>query len=216
MQHRKITTTETTYAGESGHFTSEMVATVVRKDGTWARFGLGGWTAAAKGRLETGGPMVAGPYAYGFGLASCIDNHGGTAAERQRKLAAGTEFDVAEGDILEFDCMPGERFAVALKRSGRDVWLYLERVAAQVPETVRIYRFPAAASTFFTDRILAALRARFGFNTVGLDTVEGDGKYVVIPGDASEATKYQAVAYLDGIVVGFDITLRRLNQEVGQ
>ena len=83
--------------------------------GNYRRYGIGAVPRGASARKEQGGPMVPGPWAYVYGLSSVIDNHGGTGAERQRKLAEGTEHDVAEGDRLEID---GMTYALRIDRWG--------------------------------------------------------------------------------------------------
>jgi len=84
------------------------------------RFGVGLVAEGDEGRQEFGGPMVPGPWAFSYGLSVCIDNHGGTGAERQRNLAAGTEHDVNEGDIVEID---GHSFVIKVTRNGFEPYI---------------------------------------------------------------------------------------------
>lgn len=67
------------------------------------RWGVGAVPRGSEGRQVDGGPMVPGPWAYVYALSTVIDNYGGTAAESERKLAAGTEHRVAAGDLVEID-----------------------------------------------------------------------------------------------------------------
>ena len=107
-------------AGGPEHYLVDQVLTVIRRDGTWARFKLGGWTAEGEGRLVYQGPLVKGPQLYAFALASVIDNHGGTAKERADLLAAGMEHDIEDGDMVTVD---GVTYTVGVKAVGYDRYL---------------------------------------------------------------------------------------------
>ena len=89
------------------------------------RFGIGMVPAGCEGRQVDFGPVVPGPWAYTFGLGTCIcSNPGmGTHAESQRKLAAKTEHVVEDGDVL---AMGGAIFTVKIKSSGNGVRMELE------------------------------------------------------------------------------------------
>ncbi len=109
--------TEDSRYDDAGHYESEAVVTV---EGTAigagpGGFGVGGWTAEGKGRLVTGGPEVQGPHGFIFGLCGVIDNHGGTAAIRERKRAQGLLIEAKAGDILE---MHGDRFEIKVDAHG--------------------------------------------------------------------------------------------------
>lgn len=93
-------------------WTAETRITV---NGTLTRFGLGYVGPRGVCRREYQGPILAGPYAYAYGLAAVIDYHGGTGAERARNIDAGLEFDLNVGDFLEFN---GEEFRIEF--NGRD------------------------------------------------------------------------------------------------
>ena len=67
------------------------------------RYRVGGVPRGASGRQVDGGPLVPGPWAYVYELASVIDNHGGTGAESAAMRAAGTEHDLVPGDVIRFD-----------------------------------------------------------------------------------------------------------------
>lgn len=69
------------------------------------RFGIGGVPAGHVGRQVTQGPLVPGPWAFTFGLASVIaaNPEHGTYGEIKRNLAAGREHTVEEGDRIVFD-----------------------------------------------------------------------------------------------------------------
>ena len=86
------------------------------------RFGLGFVPKGDEGRQVFQGEMVPGPWAYAFGLCSVIDNHGGTGAERQRNLEAGTEHDVEAGDTVIID---GNSYEVKVTRNGFEPYLKL-------------------------------------------------------------------------------------------
>ena len=62
------------------------------------------WTPAdGRSRREFQGPVLPGPYAAPFGLATVIDNYGGTGAEIRRSEAAGLEYLVEAGDRVRID-----------------------------------------------------------------------------------------------------------------
>jgi hypothetical protein len=67
------------------------------------RYRVGGVPRGVSGRQIDGGPLVPGPWAYVYELASVIDNHGGTGAESARMRASGTEHDLVPGDVIRFD-----------------------------------------------------------------------------------------------------------------
>jgi len=77
------------------------------------RFGLGGVIRGAHGRRETNGDLVSGPWAYTYGLGTCIaaNPEHGTFGEIKRNLAAGREHVVEEGDQIVFD---GVTYAVTV------------------------------------------------------------------------------------------------------
>lgn len=83
--------------------------------GRLKRYGIGAVPRGSEARKVQDGPMVRGPWAYVYGLGVVMDNHGGTGAERARKLAEGTEHDVAEGDLLEID---GVTYQIRIDRWG--------------------------------------------------------------------------------------------------
>lgn len=66
--------------------------------GRGVRLGIGYVPAGSAARQEQGGPLIPGPWAYTYPLASVIDNEGGTGAESARGLAAGTEYVAEVGD----------------------------------------------------------------------------------------------------------------------
>jgi hypothetical protein len=62
------------------------------------------WTPAdGCSRRVYQGPVLPGPYAAPFELATVIDNDGGTGAEIRRNEAAGLEHFVEEGDLVRID-----------------------------------------------------------------------------------------------------------------
>lgn len=109
---------------EPGHFKAEETLTLIHR-GLPFRSGVGGWDSTGEGRLVQDGPMVKGPILFGFGLCSVIDNHGGTAKQREDNLASGMEIDVEEGDLVEF---AGATFVVKPLVRGRDIWLQFEKL----------------------------------------------------------------------------------------
>lgn len=76
---------------------------ILAKKGGYERYKIGGVPKGCEGRKEHGGPMVAGPWHFIFGLASVIDNHGGTGAEMAKAREAGMVLDLAPGDRLVID-----------------------------------------------------------------------------------------------------------------
>ena len=64
------------------------------------RFHVGHVAEGDEGRQVHGGPMVPGPWAYAFGLATVIDNHGGTAREIGDAKAAGLYLEVHDGQAI--------------------------------------------------------------------------------------------------------------------
>lgn len=62
------------------------------------------WTPAdGLSRRVFQGPILPGPYAAPFELATVIDNDGGTGAEIRRNEAAGLEHLVETGDLVRID-----------------------------------------------------------------------------------------------------------------
>ncbi len=88
------------------------------------RFHIGHVAEGENGRQEYQGPLVPGPWAYGFELCTVIDNHGGSARENAEAKAAGRYLDVADGDVIS---VAGHRYRVRFtSASGRDFELDLE------------------------------------------------------------------------------------------
>lgn len=115
------------YPDRPGHFDIVEVLTVIRHDGTWARFKLLGWDATEQARTEFEGPMVTGPWLGSFQIAAVIDNNGGTKGEREALKAGGLEIDIQDGDRLRV-LRQGE-WQVNFKWQGRDVFLSFARIA---------------------------------------------------------------------------------------
>lgn len=84
-----------------GHHESPHVLAInTGRRGRRERHKVGYVDATGTCRRVFEGPILPGPYAFAFGLATVIDNHGGTGAEADRNRAAGTEYDVEPGDRL--------------------------------------------------------------------------------------------------------------------
>jgi hypothetical protein len=83
--------------GTPGHFASAAIIRVVGAENGAAGYGIGGWEVSGAGRIVSGGPRVAGPHAYLYGLASVLDCRGINADAG----AAGLLFHVAAGDTLQ-------------------------------------------------------------------------------------------------------------------
>lgn len=99
------------------------------------RFGVGAVPVGQAGNRAipgSGGAVerTEGPWAYVFGLASVIDNAGGTGAEIARNRAAGVELHAEVGDLLEIE---GVVYRIDLPKF------------ATSPELVAIARSPEAA-----------------------------------------------------------------------
>lgn len=98
------------YDYEAGHWKGGELRLLVEGARWTPGFGLGYVDASGEARRTHGGPKLPGPYAYAFGIAGVIDNHGGTAAEIEKAEAEGLIVRCAVGDTL---VMPdGERFLV--------------------------------------------------------------------------------------------------------
>jgi hypothetical protein len=68
-----------------------------------SRWGIGAVPRGQSARQVDGGPLVPGPWAYLFQLASVIDNYGGSGAESARERAAGLQHDAKPGDVVRID-----------------------------------------------------------------------------------------------------------------
>lgn len=89
------------------------------------RHGIVAIPVGERARQEHGGPLVPGPWAATYGLASCIDNHGGTGAEARRKREAGLEHTVRAGSLVRID---GVVYVVADASRGRGEHLVLTQL----------------------------------------------------------------------------------------
>lgn len=89
------------------------------------RYGLVFVPAGASARQEFQGPLVAGPWAHAFGLATVLtaDRSMSSGAEAARNSAAGTEHVVEVGDVVMIE---GLAFEVASGRGFRPEYLRLE------------------------------------------------------------------------------------------
>jgi hypothetical protein len=87
-------------ATDKGYATSFPGRVVVAGAENAAGYGIGMIPAGHEARQEYAGPMIPGPWAFVYGLAGVIDNHGGTGAEMARETAAGSLFHVEAGDTL--------------------------------------------------------------------------------------------------------------------
>jgi hypothetical protein len=102
--------------------------------GDYTRVKVAGYTVAAfavgcvregeSGRKETHGPLVPGPWAYAFPLASVIDNYGGTAAVMARERAAGNVIDAKLGDVL---IVEGRGYVIVKGSNSDNITLVPER-----------------------------------------------------------------------------------------
>ena len=110
-----------------GHWVTKHKLFVTRKDGTSARFALGGWNKDGEGRLVQDGPMVKGPVAYAYGLCTVMaaDPEQGSGAEHRRGVEEKTEHEVDEGSVIELD---GVAYTVRLTKRGHDIWVALKAV----------------------------------------------------------------------------------------
>lgn len=83
-----------------GHYLSDNVLRIEVR-GRTVRYGVGYVSSEGVGRRTFGGPLVAGPWAYTFGLATVIDTHGGTGREVRANTLAGREHSVSVGDFVK-------------------------------------------------------------------------------------------------------------------
>jgi hypothetical protein len=86
----------------AGEHDTDMIVTVQLRSGTPHRFGLGFVSADGHARRDAGGPVLPGPYAYAYGLPTCVSINGGTGAEMRAARAAGNVIDAELGDVLIF------------------------------------------------------------------------------------------------------------------
>lgn len=74
---------------------------LVTPNGT--RKGVGAVPAGSHGRKVMHGELIPGPWAYTYGLATVLDNHGGTGAEMRRLAAEDKVHHVEDGTRLHID-----------------------------------------------------------------------------------------------------------------
>jgi len=97
-----------TYDHEPDHYRTRdgYVLDIVTRRGRAlpSRFKFGFVGPDGECRRVTGGPILPGPYAYGYPLSVAItaNPEHGTGAEMRRNRAAGTEVDAAIGDVVVF------------------------------------------------------------------------------------------------------------------
>lgn len=80
-------------------------------------FGLVATDADLHRNLGPGLPTAPGVYLGAYGLAACIDNHGGSGREIAEAKAAGLLVEAKLGDLLELD---GNLWEIQLADNGRD------------------------------------------------------------------------------------------------
>jgi hypothetical protein len=68
-----------------------------------AGYGIGFTPTGREARQVFGGPLVPGPWGYAYGLATVIDNYGGTGADRERERREGRLIEANVGDELVLD-----------------------------------------------------------------------------------------------------------------
>lgn len=90
-------------------------AILIVEGGNLAGYTLGFVPPGQAARKEYQGPLVDGPWAYGFANATVMDNFGGTAAILFRAEQQGRLFRTKFGDTIEID---GRQFRV--ERNGPD------------------------------------------------------------------------------------------------
>jgi hypothetical protein len=104
---------------------AKKVLTKLTIKGSYSWSGIGYVAKGEDGRKEFNGPMVAGPWAYGFALCHVMDNHGGTSAEQKRLREAGLLHEVEGGEKIR---VAGVLYEVVITRRGRDAWVDLKNV----------------------------------------------------------------------------------------
>lgn len=104
-------------ARHKGHFESDAIVLIegATREGGPGGWGVGGWGIEGEGRLVHEGPMVKGPIAFLFGLASVIDRSGGTGRINSKAEAEGRLFRVKAGDDLVID---GVTYRLSLDKRG--------------------------------------------------------------------------------------------------
>ncbi len=100
---------------EHGDYKSNAIIFRIAGSENSAGYGFGGWDASGSGRIIFGGPIVQGHHAFLFGLASVIDNHGGTCREHREAEADGRLFNAESGDVVSIN---GAEYALSLCSRG--------------------------------------------------------------------------------------------------
>lgn len=93
--HRIVTTPRQNY----GYAPNRLIVEGMKGSG----YCVGEIRKGETGRKEDGGPLVPGPWAFAFGLATVIDNHGGTQREIDEQRADGLLVEAQLGDVVITD-----------------------------------------------------------------------------------------------------------------
>lgn len=146
MNHILTSNTTARSSYSPGHFTVDQtlfVQKLHKPSGTFypIRFSLGGWDATGEGRIVHQGPMVKGPYLFGFTKATVMsDDRKGSGWEHAEGLKAGTEIEVQHGDTVELD---GKKYLVAITGYNSDKYIHFTRIVESFtgPENVTTFIF---------------------------------------------------------------------------
>lgn len=86
-------------------------------EGARATFTVGAVKRGEEARQVNQGPLVPGPWAYAFGNAVVIDNHGGSKRDIEKQRAEGVLVECKLTDTL---IIHGDEYAISFADGGRD------------------------------------------------------------------------------------------------
>ena len=99
--------------GKTGWYEGGRDRVIVIPGAANERNGYGFVSPEGESRRVSGGPILPGPHLYAYGLATVIDNFGGTGAEMRRLEAEGGVTTLTEGDTVE---VMGHTFVLRMER----------------------------------------------------------------------------------------------------
>ena len=148
-------------AGRRTEFTLKAFDKLYRGTTLTKRFGICFVAEDQEARQEFEGPLVPGPWAQTFGLATaiCSDPSLNSSAESARNIAAGTEAIVADGDLIQID---QHLFRIEIYRDFSELRMNLHLVEVSDAELATSLAVEAAelleANLVLKDKLAAAER----------------------------------------------------------